>query len=142
MNVCLMKYFQIFSYKQTLERGAKKDSLAPPPPPPCFHCKNVKSPILPPLPTCQSLMLNVLYCNIDIFLNYWYKVSPCLMSKKEKEKKVHYCPCCLGWPGSVFFSKEATSCLSWKPSRSWCCSGSVASQTRTFFLRFITPNLL
>lgn len=46
-------------------------------------------------------MLNVLYCNIDIFfLNYWYKDSPRL----TKKKKVHYCLCCLGWPGSVFVS--------------------------------------
>lgn len=47
LNVCLMKCFQ------TLEIGTKRIRL---------HPKRKRTP-----PTCQSLMLNVLYCNIDIF---------------------------------------------------------------------------
>lgn len=61
-NVCLMKYFLLFFFFVCLRSKNGIAQLRP------VHCKKLAS--------CHisQLMLNVLYYNIDIFLNNWYNI--------------------------------------------------------------------
>lgn len=54
-------------------------------------------------------MLNILYCNIDIFLNYWYKASPRFMSRKSALSPV--------LPGERVFLTMPLPILSWRRRR-------------------------
>lgn len=75
----------VFPFKRNKKKQNRSKRNRPRP----LHCKKLAS--------CHisQLMLNVLYYDIDIFLNNWYSLVPL----SYVPKKVHYRPRCLVRPG-------------------------------------------